>query len=170
MFKQHVRANFLETTKVFGLLRKKKRIYPFYTCYTRDLGASWSAIVHKSLCVSLCIACFSFGPIHIQYSTLKKKFSWPQVFVVQKLFKFPGRGGAPALLWWQLQQNPEHFRGNNPHQVMLSPARSGGNSNNMMELSWHFCWQGPSAHPSGSTLLNSQTRGFDPIYPQISIP
>ena len=73
MFKQHVREKFLEITKVFGLLRKKKNI-SFYqgSRYTRDLVASWSPIVHKSLCVSLCIACFSFGPIHIQYSTLEK--------------------------------------------------------------------------------------------------
>ena len=27
----------------------------------------------------------------------KKKLSWPQVFVVHKLSKFPGRGGTPAL-------------------------------------------------------------------------
>ena len=74
-----------------------KKNISFYTCYTRDLGASWSPIVHKSLCISLCIACLSFGPIHIQYSTLEQKLSWPQVFVVQKLSKFPGRGGTPAL-------------------------------------------------------------------------
>lgn len=71
MFKQHVRANFLETTKVLGLLWKKKNI-SFHQLYSRDHDASSSPIVHKSLCISSCIACFSFGPIHIQYSTLKK--------------------------------------------------------------------------------------------------
>ena len=138
MFKQHVRANFLETTKVFGLLRKK-RIYILLPVIPGSQGHWCILNLEVRLCtnryVFLCAMLAShLDPFIFNILLWKKKLSWPQVFVVQKLFKFPGRGGAPALLWWQLQQNPEHFRGNNPHQVMLSPARSGGNSNNMMEL------------------------------------
>ena len=67
---------FLESTKLSGLL-KEKDIQKVISLYHH---ASFSLIVHKSLCTSLLNAHCSFRPIHILYSTSRKKWRWPKVF------------------------------------------------------------------------------------------
>ena len=88
MFKQHVREKFLEITKVFGLLRKKKNI----SFYQRVAGIPGTLLhLEVRLCtnryVFLCALLASHLDPFIFNIPLWKKLSWPQVFVVHKLFK-----------------------------------------------------------------------------------